>query len=473
MGKGNDMGNDKGNGKTFERLSVEDQLFVRLDSRQMPMTIAMLATFDAEGGDFDAMVAAINRRLHLVPRYRQKLIDTPWGLGRQVWVDDPEFDLAFHVRHVALPQPGGREELLTFVSRIFSHPLDFDRPLWEMWIIDLPDGRKALFHKSHHAVADGVSALDIATVLFDRTREPTEEHEAPPWQPRPLPGRVDLLLDSAATNLRTPLDMAGKLWRLARRPSEAAHGGAHAAHGIESFLAASLPPTTTTSLDQHIRDPHRRLDVVSGSLSGARAAKRRQRATVNDVALAATAGGLGKLLRSRGEDTDGLIVRTVIPVSTRSDDQHFQYGNMIAAMVAELPVGELDPWKRLSLVRQSTQAAKVGRQPTGVDFVAQVGELAPASLISIAGRVATRQPMYSLVVTNIPGPRHPLYWAGHKLCDAYFFGPNLIERTDLAVAILSYNGELNFGLTADRDVVPDLSVVAEGIAESLAEYASA
>lgn len=457
--------------KGYERLSVEDELFVKLDTRRMPMTIAMLALFDAEGGSVDDMIAAISRRLDKVPRYRQKLHDVPLHLGRQVWVDDPNFDLGYHVRHVALPQPAGRKELLTLISRVFSHPLDFERPLWEMWIIDLPDGSKAMFHKSHHCLADGMSALDIATVLFDRTPEPIDHSPVAPWTPRPIPGNAQLLLDTVGENLHAPVDAARKLLGFAQRPFQAATRGARAAHGIESFLTASLPPTRTTSIDTHIHDPHRRLEFVSGSVAGARAAKKHQPATINDVALAATAGGLGKLLRNRGENTDGLIVRTVIPVSTRSEEQHYTYGNMIAAMVAELPVGEQDPWKRLKLVRRSTRAAKASRQPAGVGFVAEVGEFAPAALISVAGRAATKQPMYSLVVTNMPGPNHPLYWAGHKLNHAYFFGPNLIERTDLAVAILSYDGELNFGLIGDRDVVPDLAVVAEGIAEALAEYA--
>ncbi|MDP3972090.1 MAG: WS/DGAT domain-containing protein, partial [Candidatus Nanopelagicales bacterium] len=185
-----------------------------------------------------------------------------------------------------------------------------------------------------------------------------------------------------------------------------------------------------------------------------------------------TAAGLGKLLRGRGENTDGLIVRTVIPVSTRAEDQHYTYGNMIGAMVAELPVGERDPWKRLEMVQKCTRKAKQAKQPAGVDFVAQAGEFLPASLIAIAGRVAAMQPMYSLVVTNVPGPREPLYFVGGKLEDAYFFGPNLVERTDLAVAVLSYNGELNFGLTADRYRVPDIAVMASGIAEALAELSA-
>jgi len=456
----------------LDRLSVEDELFVALDSRKRPMTIAMLVIFEDSGADFSQLLEHVSSRLHLVPRFRKKLMPVPFAQGRSVWVDDEDFDLRFHLHHVGLPHPGGHRELLEFASRVFSNPLDFDRPLWQMWIVDLADGRKALLQKTHHCLVDGISAVDIATVLFDATPEPPDTGPVPDWTPRPRPSRLTLLREGLTDNLTAPVRAAQRVAGLARNPRETVGRSVDTARSVESFLSASLPQTSRTSLDRQVNDPYRLLETVDGQLADARAAKKRCGATVNDVVLSATAAGLGKLLRSRGENTDGLIVRTVIPVSTRAEDQHYTFGNMIAAMVAELPVGVTDPWERLELVQKCTRKAKQTNQPLGVDFVARAGEFLPASLIAVAGRIAAKQPMYSLVVTNVPGPREPLYFVGGKLQDAYFFGPNLVERTDLAVAVLSYNGELNFGLTADRYRVPDIAVMAEGISEALAELSA-
>ncbi|MDZ7577824.1 MAG: wax ester/triacylglycerol synthase family O-acyltransferase [Candidatus Nanopelagicales bacterium] len=455
--------------KNYERLSVEDHLFVELDAPRLPMTIALLAIIEDSGADFDEILATVESRLDMVPRFRRKLMRVPFGQGRPVWVDDENFDLRFHVRHSGLPRPGGRKELLEMASRVFSSPLDFSKPLWEMWIVDLPDNRKALMQKTHHCLVDGISAVDIVTVLFDRTAERPAMGPQTEWEPQPPPSRAELLRDSVAENITAPWQAARKLWGVARKPVEMVSKGVETARSVESFLSSSVPSSASTSLGQHVSAPHRRLDTVSTSLAEVKAIRSRSGATVNDVVLAVTAGGIRHLLRSRGEDTTGLVVKSVIPVSTRSEDEHYTYGNMIAAMEADLPVGEPDPWKRLELVQNCTTEAKETKQSSGVDFVARIGTFAPASLVAIAGRVASAQPMYSLVITNIPGPREPLYFVGGEMLEAFFFGPNLIQTTDLAVAVVSYNGKLTFGLTADRDNLPDVHVLAEGIEASLKE----
>lgn len=459
--------------RSYERLSVEDELFVHLDARRLPMTIALLAIFDEPKAGFEGILAAVNSRLHLVPRFRKKLMSEPFASGRTVWVDDVDFDLRFHVHHVGLPAPGGWQQLLDLAARIFSSPLDLSRPLWEMWSIDLPDGRMAMFQKAHHSMADGVSAIDIASILFDATPEPADTGPVPEWTPQPPPSTLTLIRDRVIDDATAPLRAAERFFRAAEHPRQLADRAAKRAHGVESFLHRSLPPTSSTSLDRRVHDPYRILETVKGDLADVKALKKRCGATVNDLVLSAAAAGIGSLLRSRGEKTDGLIVRTVIPVSTRTVDQHYTWGNMIAAMTAELPVGERDPWKRLELVQHCTTHAKETGQSLGIDFVAQMGTFAPSSLVAVAARIAQRQPMYSLVVTNVPGPRKALYFGGAELREAYFFGPNLIHTTDLAVAVLSYNGQLNFGLTADRAAVPDIAKVAEGIAEALDEIKQA
>lgn len=455
--------------KSYERLSTEDQLFVALDSSRMPMTIALLAIFEDSGVGFDEILATVESRLHLVPRLRRRLMEVPFGQGRPVWVDDDSFDLSFHVRHVGLARPGGRRELMEFASRVFSIPLDLRRPLWEMWIVDMAEGRRALLHKSHHCMNDGMSAVDIAAVLFDSSRKRPVRGLVPDWEPQPPPSALTLMRENVVDNVAAPAHLARRFVGAALKPTDALTRGVDRARGVESFLAASLPPKPTTSLDREVRGQHRVLQTVTSSLMDAKALKKKHGATVNDVVLAAVAGGLGHLLRSRGEDTTGLVVRAVLPVSTRAADQHDRLGNMIAAMVAELPVGERDPARRLELVRECTSEAKSTKQAYGVHFVAEVSDIAPTSFVALAGRVATLQPMYSLVVTNVPGPRAAQFFMGGEILEQYFFGPNLIRRTDLAVAAFSYNGQLNFGLTADRETLPDVAVVAEGIQESLRE----
>lgn len=437
------------------------------------MTIASLVVFEDTGVDFAEILEAVGSRVHLVPRFRRRLMKVLLGQGRPVLVDDEHFDLRFHIRHAGLPRPGGWQELLDFASRIFSLPLDERRPLWEMWIVDMPDDRKAVIQKTHHCLVDGMSAVDIASVLFDRTREGPVAAAPPQWEPQPAPSPAALLRDSVIDGLAMPLRAAGRLWGAVRNPRETVERGVEIAGGLESFSASSLSQTSSTSLDRHVGEACRRLETVSSSLATIREVKSRLGATVNDVVLAVVAGGLGHLLRSRGEDTAGRVVRAVIPVSTRTEDQHFTYGNMIAAMVADLPVGEEDPIRRLQLVQECMSNAKTHKQSTGVDFIAHIGDFAPASLIAFAGRVAVAQPFYSLVVTNVPGPQVPLYFVGGEILDAFFFGPNLVQRTDLAVAVLSYNGHLNFGLTADWDTVPDVKVFARGVEASLQELIGA
>ncbi len=452
----------------YERLSAQDASFLYMESPSAPMHVGSLAIFEDTGADFHDILDKIESRINLVPRFRKKLMWVPYSQGRPVWVDDEHFDLRFHVRHTGVPRPGGEKELLALTSRVFGLPLDRGRPLWEMWIVDLPDDRKAMIQKTHHCLIDGISGVDLATVLLDLTPEGAEIPPAPKWEPAPAPSREQLLRGSLVEGFTKPAEVVRRVRAATRAPRQALSRARELARGLGAFSRASVVESAPrTSVNEQI-GPHRRFEVVRSRLDDVKAVKNRFGCTVNDVVLAITAGGLGHLLRARGEDTQGMLMKALVPVSVRSDDSRHTYGNQVSAMAAELPVGELDAQKRLEFVRTSMAGVKESKQAVGADFLIQLTDYAPPTILALAGRAMATQRTINLTVTNVPGPQFPLYFMGGEMLEAFPLVP-LIEHTGVGAAILSYNGELNFGLVGDWDTVPDLAIWAEGIEKSLQE----
>ncbi|HSO99493.1 MAG TPA: wax ester/triacylglycerol synthase family O-acyltransferase [Solirubrobacteraceae bacterium] len=458
---------------TSDRLTGLDSSFLHLERDNAHMHVAGCAIFDGEPPAYEQLVSAIEERLHLVPRYRQRLAFVPLGQGRPVWVDDPHFNIGFHVRHTALPRPGGNIELKRLAGRVFSQPLDRGRPLWELWLVEgLADGRFALLSKTHHALVDGVSGVDIATVLFDASAEPMPaappEHE---WQPKPLPSPAQLLGEALVERATVPAEFARGMRAVLRGPRGVARRAAEAAAAIGAFGAAGLSPAPPSRFNVRI-GPHRRFTWVRGDLAQFKAVKNALGGTVNDVVLAAVAGALGSYLRHHGEVTDGVQLRAMVPVSVRADLERGALGNRVAAMWAPLPVGVEDPSERLHAISASMAGIKESGQAVGAQVLTQLSGFAPPTIMAQAARLQARQRLFNLVITNIPGPQFPLYVLGRELAALLPMVP-LAENTTLGIAIMSYNGQLNFGLTADRDALADVEFLADELRGAIADLVQA
>jgi diacylglycerol O-acyltransferase / wax synthase len=408
-----------------------------------------------------------------VPRYRQRLAFVPLGQGRPRWVDDPHFNLRYHVRSTALPSPGSERQLKDLAGRVLSQQLDRDKPLWEVWLVEGLDGdRFAVLSKTHHALVDGISGVDIISVLFDTSPEPaapTDPGER--WLPRPLPSRAQLLAEALVERATIPAEIARSVRAVLRGPRRIAEGLRDAAVGVGAMAWAGLNPAPPTPYNESI-GPHRRFTWVRASLRDLKAIKDELGGTVNDVVLSIVAGGIGRHLRRRGRNTDGLELKAMVPVSVRSDVQRGALGNQVAAMMAPLPVWCQEPVARLDIVREQLSDLKSGGQAVGAQVLTDLSGFAPPTIMDQAARLMARQRFFNVVVTNVPGPQFPLYLLGRRMLDPFPMVP-LAKNQALGVALLSYDGRINFGLVGDYDLLWDLDDLAADLEESLAELAAA
>jgi len=457
----------------LDRLSSTDASFLHQEGRSSHMHIGGVLVFEGPVPAFDAFADHVRGRLHLVPRYRQKLAVPPLQAGRPLWVDDADFNLDYHLRHTALPAPGGEQQLLALVARIASQQLDRSKPLWETWLVDgLQGGRFALISKAHHALVDGVSGVDLASVLFDLAAQPPTPAEGlAPWEPHPEPSPAELVLAGAIGAAEATAQMAVRALAAAARPGTSIGVVRDALEGVGEIVWAGLNPAPETPLNVPI-GPHRRYAVVRQQLSDYKLVKDAIGATVNDVVLTVVAGALARWLRSRGIRTEGLEMRALVPVSIRSSEERGTLGNRLAAMRGPLPIYIEDPVARLRFVRGAMDGLKESKQAVGASTLAAVNNLAPPTILAQASRLNFSTRLFNLIVTNIPGPQVPLYLLGRPLLDLFPVA-FLPENHALAIAIMSYNGGLHYGLLGDYDAMPDIDVVASGIEESLAELLDA
>jgi WS/DGAT/MGAT family acyltransferase len=452
----------------YERLSAQDAGFLYAESPVNHMHVGSMAILENTGATEDELNAHIESRLHYVPRFRKKLAWVPAYQGRPVWVDDPHFDLRFHMRFTGLPRPGGEREALKLMGRIMSRPLDRQRPLWEIWIFELPENRIGLIQKTHHCLIDGISGVDIGTVLLDLMKNAPPGDPAPEWTPAATPTRSRLLVDAVLERYTKPAEIY-RSWRAATRPQrELLRRAVEVGEGVFSFGRAALERAPVTSLTKQI-GPHRRFEIVRMRLDEVKRVKNRFGCTVNDIVLAIVTGGIRRLLLSRGDNIEGLVLKAMVPVSVRDPSKRMTYGNMVSMMNADLPVGEANPMRRVEFVRESMAGLKESNQAIGADFWVKLSEYAPPTVLALAGRAtAALQRMVNVIVTNVPGPQFPLYLKGGQMLEAFPCVP-IAGTASLGIAILSYNGQLLFGLNGDWDVVPDLAALASGIEDSVRE----
>ncbi len=456
-----------------DRLSAIDASFLAQERQASHMHVGALVIFEGPPPSREDFVQHIESRLGLVPRYRQKLAFPRFEMGRPFWVDDPQFNIDYHVRHTALPAPGTVEQLRGLVGRIFSQRLDRSKPLWEMWLVQgLESGKFALISKTHHALVDGVSGVDLSAVLFDVGPVPQEiEGAGADWTPESEPSEAELVAEGVKGLLRRPAELAGQAVGALSHPGRAVDEVREAAEGVGEILWAGLNPAPDVPLNQTI-GPHRRLWWVQSELSQLKAIKNSLGGTVNDAVLAIVAGAVGRWLRERGVRTEGLELRALVPVSIRGEDEHGQLGNRIAAMRGPLPVYAEDPVERLDIVRREMEGLKESKQALGAEVIAGLQDFAPPTILAQASRVNFSTRLFNLIVTNVPGPQFPLYLLGREMEEIVPVA-FLPEDHALAVAIMSYNGKLDFGLLADYDAMPDVENFARHLEESLAELLDA
>jgi diacylglycerol O-acyltransferase / wax synthase len=454
-----------------DRLTGLDASFLHLEDSSAHMHVAGVMLFEGPAPPYDELLETFERRLPLVPRYRQRLAFVPLGQGRPKWVDDPHLNLRYHVRVTALPSPGSERQLMDLAGRVFSQQLDRDKPLWEVWLVEGLEGdRFAMLSKTHHALVDGISGVDIMSVLFDSSPEPVVPPNAGDrWLPRPLPSRAQMLAEALLERATMPGEVARSVRAVFRGPRRILGAARDAAVGVGAMAWAGLNPAPPSPYNQPI-GPHRRFTWMRASLRDIKGIKDSLGGTVNDVVLATVAGALGRHLRRRGHGTDGLELKAMVPVSVRQDVERGALGNKVAAIMAPLPVWCQEPVARLDIVREELKGLKSGGQAVGAQVLTDLSGFAPSTIMDQASRLMARQRFFNLVVTNVPGPQFPLYLMGRRMLDPFPMVP-LAKGQGLGVALLSYDGAINFGVVGDFDLLWDIDEFAADLYDSLAELA--
>ena len=446
----------------MDRLSSLDSWFLHLEREIQQLHVGSALLFEGPSPSLAQLTAAIEARLDLLPRYRKRVLRVPLDLGRPVWADDPRFRIGDHVRRVTLPRPGTEDSMRELVARFMSEHLDLSRPLWETWLVNgLDGGRWALINKTHHAMIDGISGADIVAVLLDRDPKAAEARPAPAWIPGAEPSPVRLAAAALGDLARTPFEVGHVLARALRTPRRFTKETATELYGLA--LAGEKVVWPESVLDGPI-GPRRRWGWARADLTEVKQVKNSLGGTVNDVVLAAITGGFRALLTARGEPVDGRTVRTMVPVSMRTAEEHGTMGNQVSAVFADLPVGISNPTERLAAVTSQLSSLKSSGMAIGVDTMLAAADLMPGTLFSLGARLAARLPQraISTVTTNVPGPQVPMYLLGRRMTELFPYIP-LGADIRITIGVASYAGRLTCGVTGDYDAVPDLQVLCDGI----------
>ena len=459
-------------GRHLDRLTAVDASFLTNESSNSHMHVGAILIFEGPPPKYVDLVEHVRSRLNLVPRFRQKLVVPPLEAGRPLWADDVNFNLTYHIRHTALPQPGGEAQLKRLAGRVFSQQLDRSKPLWEMWLAQgLERDRFAILTKTHHAMVDGISGVDIGTVLFDFEREPETPPAEDEWVPQPEPGTSELVARGIADAVAAPVGLAERAIDAIRNPETTARKAVEALEGLSEIVTAFADPAPDVPLNLEI-GPHRRYVWARSELATFKRIKDSLGGTVNDVVLAVVTGALRSWLDRRGIRTEGLELRALVPVSIRSEDERGDLGNRIALMRGPLPVYVEDPVRRLRVISEEMEGLKRSKQALGAEVISRFNDFAPPTLLAQASRINFSTRLFNTIVTNVPGPQMPLFVLGREM-EEVFPVAFLPENHALAVAIMSYNGKVGFGLLADYDSMEDIELLSEGIAGSLAELEQA
>ncbi|SFT97646.1 acyltransferase, WS/DGAT/MGAT [Actinopolyspora lacussalsi subsp. righensis] len=464
-----------------DRLSALDASFLYLEDHTTPMHVGGVAVFrrPSSGFDYDSMVSFIERKLALVPRYRQKVVQIPGRLARPVWVDDQNFDISYHVRRSALPKPGNDEQLHDLTQRLMSRKLDTTRPLWEVYLVEgLSEDRTAVITKTHQAMIDGIGAIDIGQLILQSTPADSSAGHAGPWLPRPEPGAVQLAVNAVTEAVRRPGEVVENIRATTVDATATLRKLSGAVAGLYSALRTAAVPPPGTPLNG-TTSSQRRFAVARARLDDLRNVRRQHGGTINDVVLAVLTGAFRNWLLSRGEAvTTRSTVRAMVPVSVRADGPaavaRAEVGDLpfdeVSSYLVDLPVGEPSPSIRLHQVSHAMRAHAESGQSVGADALVRLSGFAPPTLHALGARVASglSNRLFNVLVTNVPGPQVPLYAAGAPMSEIFPVVP-LVKNQSLAVGITSYNGGLFIGLNADRAAMPDVDVLAAMIEESVEE----
>ena len=458
------------------RLSALDASFLYLEQSTTPMHVGAVSVFrrPRAGFDYDRLLELIEQRIALVPRYRQKVRYVPGNLARPVWIDDPDFDLAYHVRRSALPKPGSDEQLTELVARLMSRSLDHTRPLWEMYLVEgLGRGRFAVVTKTHQAMVDGISAIDIGQVILDVSAEPRTVPEEL-WMPRPEPSSAQLVLGAVAEAVARPGEIVENARVAAGDAMATVEKVAGAARKLVAvaWTASMGAPGTPLNVDISTQ---RRFAIARTHLADYRRVRAAHGCTVNDVVLSVVSGALRNWLLSRGEPVNpSSTLRAMVPLSVRGEadvpSSAGSVGNRVASFLVDLPVGEPSPVVRLHHVTHAMREHTSNGRSVGADTLVRIGGFAPPTLHALGARAASgfSKRIFNLVVTNVPGPQFPLYAAGARMLEMFPVVP-LAKGQALAIGLTSYDGGVYYGFNGDRDAMPDIDVLAGLVHESLEE----
>jgi diacylglycerol O-acyltransferase len=461
-----------GEEQNVDRMSALDAGFFFAESENTPMHVGSVAVFEGPAPTYGDVVRLLLSKLPLVPRYRQRVRPVPMQLGRPLWVDDPHFQILYHVRHTAVPGPGSDEQLRNLAGRVLGQRLDMAKPLWELWLVEgLADDRWAIISKVHHCMVDGIAGTDLMQLMFDL--EPEATHEAPKdWTPRRTPSSLSLMAEALTETVTHPLRQLSALpgvgdavWST----KALVKSGKSVAQTVPSLAKQAVTPTAR-SLNGPI-GPHRRWAWTEGKFEEFKAVRTAFGGTVNDVVLTSITGGFRDLLEARGElSSEKLVVRSMVPVSVRRPSQKGALDNQVSAVFVDLPVGLEDPVARLTAVRGQMDEYKRTMQAVDAGSIIEMGNFVAPTLLSLGVRAALRAGQFwcQAVTTNVPGPRVPLYVLGKRMRSAYAYVP-IAGGTRCSIGIFSYLNTMTFGLNADFDGFPDLDVLSGGIRRGLDE----
>jgi diacylglycerol O-acyltransferase len=456
--------------QNVDRMSALDAGFFYAESENTPMHVGSVAVFEGPAPTYGDVVRLLLSKLNLVPRYRQRVRPVPMQLGRPVWVDDPHFNILYHVRHTALPGPGSDEQLRNLAGRVLGQRLDMAKPLWELWLVEgLPEGRWAIISKVHHAMVDGIAGTDLMELMFDVSPDAT--HDEPlDWTPQRSPSSLGMVADALTETMAHPLQQLGSLPSLtaaAKAVKELTDSGKTLAKTVPSLARQAITPTAR-SLNGPI-GPHRRWAWTDGKFEEFKAVRTVLGGTVNDVVLTAITRGFRDLLADRGElSSEKLVVRSMVPISVRRPDQRGSLNNQVSAVFVDLPVGEPDPVKRLGLIRSQMDEYKRAMQAVDANSIIGLGDFVAPTLLSLGVRAAMQagQMWCQAVTTNVPGPRVPLYLLGRRMTSAHAYVP-IAGGTRVSIGIFSYLNTMTFGINADFDAFPDVDVLSGGIRKGI------
>ncbi|MCE7006089.1 wax ester/triacylglycerol synthase family O-acyltransferase [Kibdelosporangium philippinense] len=458
-----------------DRLSAVDASFIYLEDQATPMHVGGVAVFRRPRGgfDYDELVRIIGQRLDLIPRYRQRVVSVPGHLARPVWVDDPDFDLTYHVRRSALPRPGSDDQLHDLVARLMSRPLDPARPLWETYLVEgLAKGRFAIITKTHLALVDGIGTIDIGQLILDTS--PAVGHNSDgAWIPRRAPTSTKLLIDALKDAVQSPRELVENARAVA---GDLVASLADTAGGLVTAISTA---STAPSGPLNVRiSPQRRFAVARTSLEDFRAIRNEHNCTVNDAVLATLAGALRTWLLSRGQTvTSSTTLRALVPLAVREDESDEtvpgMLGNTVTAKLVDLPVGEPNAVVRLHHVSHAMRVHNDSASKVAAGALRRMSGFAPPTLHSLGARAAGSfsRKIFNVVITNVPGPQESLYAGNAKMMEMFPVVP-LVRNQALAIGVTSYDGGVYFGLNGDRGAMSDVDNLARMVEESLEELLS-